>query len=107
MKTEIKVQTGAIFVNHALIDDNTELKLVHVDLKSKRAEVFGFFGGEGDEIPEIHLKANSETLHFDETNPQALTTIFFPEFKGWDIHTAEIGRYTLYVVFKREKNNAS
>lgn len=91
-------EQGCIRVNAAhLHRAGPGIAAVYVDLHSKRA-VVSHTGGGDDEPPSITLEADEGTLHLDETKPRESTTTFdFPEYRGWQVYGAAVGRYTLSV----------
>ena len=100
MKLEIAIQ-GAPGVNHAIAHEG-DLAMVHVDLQSKYCEVCSW--GADDDVPVVMVCANGESLKLDPGQPaDALTQISFPEYRGWQVASATAGRYTVTVVFKRDR----
>lgn len=95
---------GAMLVNMAYaIAKGKRVIAIAVDLHSKRGNVGGYWGS-GDNGPGVEIYPSKESLHLDETKPRdSRTTIYFPEFKGWDVWAAEISKYTLAVcLIKRD-----
>lgn len=68
-----------------------------VDLHSKYCDIGGIIYYE-DGCPGIIIDYNDRSIHFDESE-EGLTEIKFPEFEGYDIWSAQINRYTLYLCF--------
>lgn len=110
-KHEIKItEQGAVRVNEShAIDYHENIKMLHVDLKSKRAQV-DLFGSDwsssvtGDtiHIPFVRLSATDETLHLDNSKDRSsVTELSFPDLVGWDILCADITRYTLTIFLKK------
>lgn len=78
------------------------VRLVEIDMQSKYCEVMATGGGPNG--PSVFLIAGTDSLHLDETKPRdAYTAIEFPEYKGWDIWTAEISRYSLRLVLTKDR----
>lgn len=70
---------------------------ITVDMQSKRCEVF-IDHVEGD-LPSIVIERGQYGIHFDESKPpDAMTTIAFPDFPGWEVFLSSICKCTLSVV---------
>lgn len=94
---EIKAQ-GAPRINAALVHARGETcALLSVDLHSKYCQVLSW-GGES-----VFVGASERSLHLDESQPrEAPTEIAFPEFAGWRVWCADLGRYTLSLALIKE-----
>lgn len=92
---KIKVRKGKLIVNSAS-EVLGQVRVVHIDMRSKRGDVIGW--GEDKGVPSVDLMPNEESLHMDESKPEA-TSISFPEMKGFSVLTADLSRYTVRVVF--------
>ena len=110
-KHEIKItEQGAVRVNESpAIDYHENVKMLHVDLKSKRAQV-DLFGTDWcvsepentSHIPFVRLSATDETIHLDNSKDKSsVTELSFPDLAGWDIIFADVSRYTLTILFKK------
>lgn len=94
---------GAPIVNGGHVD-RTGCVLLSIDMRSKRCDVLGW--GDSAGIPLVQVFAVDESLHLMDGVPRyAPTTIEFPEFKGWTVLSADIGRYTLRVYLAKEESN--
>lgn len=83
--------------------------LVYVNLVSKYAELIAT-GHDQQTGPLLFLVANEHTLDIDHSKPfDAMTTIEFPEHKGWRIFSVSgPARYTLCVtLIKPDMKNES
>jgi hypothetical protein len=78
-----------------LVLDEPHVKVWHVDLLSKYAEVASY---SGDDV--IMLAAGTHTLRSDESRPGELTVIKLGLDDGWTV-IAEAARYTLRIVAYR------
>ena len=94
---------GAPLVNHGTKRD-LELALVELDMRTKYCEVA--FVGDNDGTPEVGVQ-NSERSPPSQSclghTPEDITLLAFPEYKGWRILSAECARYTVRLVFGRDK----
>ena len=93
------LEQGEIVVNHGY-ENPVECRVLVFDLASKYAEVLSV--GSDDECPTVLLWATDSTLRLDESKKGQPTEIKLPEYKGWDILTASVGRYSLTVVLERK-----
>lgn len=105
MNGEVKLDIshqGAPVVNHAYIVAAAEnVVALHIDLRSKRCEIWAT-GSDGDDVPTIDVFAGEHAMHLDETKKRdEPTEIRFPEYAGWNAHSASSGRYTVSVCLTR------
>lgn len=85
-----------------LVRGNDEVVTFFVDLDSKYCEVIATGGNLDDEGPIIHIGETERSLHLGPPdNPDCGTAIQFPEFHGWDVHAADLSRYTLAVALTK------
>lgn len=98
---EVSTQ-GAPIVNDAYLHDE-DVALVYVDLASKYCDV-QWTGTDDAGIPMIGIYASEHSLHLDKTKSRDdITELRFPGFAGWHVSAANSGRYTLTVVFTRDR----
>lgn len=77
--------------------------LVEIELKSKRAELIGTSNTSRTREPEFFLGASEETLHVStHCAHEEMTTLRMPGFAGWEICCANLARYTLRVVLRKD-----
>ena len=72
---------------------------IEIDMKSKRCGVFAESATE-DGIPIIWLEGSSG-LYLTEGLEDEATEVTFPAYKGWDIFSTHVCRYTFRVCFVR------
>lgn len=65
-----------------------------LDLGTKRAELCGY-GYFPDDGPSLCLCAGPDTLGIDEAQKGKMTMVRFPKFIGWQVHCADVARYTV------------
>ena len=92
------LEQGEIIVNDGY-ETPVECKVIVFDIASKYAEVLAV--GSDDECPTVILWATASTLKLDESKKGQPTEIKLPDYKGWDILTASVGRYSLTVVLEK------
>lgn len=81
-----------------------DLMILEVDLHSKYCEVGATMSGDETHGPGIAISATRHSLHLSEEHKKKEPTfIEFPEFKGWNVWSATIARYTLAVSLYRIK----
>lgn len=96
----IEVQEGAPLVNHAWLHAKN-MVAIYIDMRSKRCDVLTT--GSDCGIPMVMLWAGDDALHLDETKPRNMPTVIsFPDYRGWDVFSAECSRYTLSVCLIKE-----
>lgn len=103
-KTPIKVlEQGAPILNNDyayMLMGGAGAVCFFVDLDSKHCELFGTCRGDQN-TPELIIGATSETSTVHGNDRDAFTRISFPEFSGWDVHCANISRYTIAVALSK------
>lgn len=100
----IDVEPGEVLVNHANVEAlGLEVIAAYLDLQSKRAEILAICGS-SDRGPGLMLRANEETLYIDEARKGEATTVYFPSLNGWDVHCAELSRYTAAICFTKRRD---
>ena len=93
VKIAIK-QQGAPRVNNGCVAVGAEsIKALEVDMHSKYCNISATTGGD---IPGVMISEDENSLHLHKTK-KGDTWIEFPQFKGWTVWSASIGRCTLYV----------
>ena len=97
------VERGAPVVDNGIVyrKGKTVVALA-LNMRSKYCTVCAKCGI-SDGIPGIIIEATDESLHLDNTKKGADTFIEFPEYKGWSVHSADGGRYTVSVCLVRDK----
>lgn len=98
----MNIEPGAVRVNVGdVLRAGDGIVALEIDLHSKYASV-ACSGGGSDSAPLVMLEATPDTLKLDPEHPRdALTTITFPDYPGWDVHSYCCGRYTLSVCLVR------
>ena len=71
-------------------------KVVCIDLDTKYAEVLAIHDEDG--VPGLWLDAGEDSL-YKNLRRKKPTEINFPEFKGWDIRSASISKWSLTLAF--------
>jgi hypothetical protein len=99
----IEVDQGKLIVNSASAPP-VQCKLVYVDMRSKRGEVSGW--GDDELVPFVLLFPTEDSLHLADSDQES-TQISFPEMKGWSVEMADLGRYTLRVLFKKASTQST
>jgi hypothetical protein len=103
-KVKLKTIKGMPVVNHAILyKKNKNIVLIYVDLQSKYC-IIDALGSDYDNGPCIYIGINSGSLYLNTKLKKCCTLIYFPEFKGWDIFSANINKYTIAVTLL--KNNS-
>jgi hypothetical protein len=97
IKLEIPVQ-GAPIVNYAHVCEVGEnIVAIEIDMMSKYCEVDAFVGGSVGECG-IYIGTNSHSLKLNKNVvSSAPTLVEFPQFNGWHVFSAHIGRYNVSV----------
>lgn len=98
VKVKIKKQGAPIVnINHAIaIVKYKNIVAICVDMKSKYCQVDYLSSDGGYEY--IAIGAGSETIKLKEgVDPMECTKIYFPEYRGWDVFSHTLSRYTLRV----------
>ena len=93
------VSKGKVEVNEREPYFFKKTKVILVDLHTKRAEtaICSF-----NDIPAILLSPTEDSVHLSKSKNE-FTELSFPEFKGWNILTAQVVKYNLYITFVKEK----
>lgn len=104
---EVKFVTetdGAVIVNGGYVNARGDgVVAASFDLTTKYADVAAHTSDEND-VPGIML-GDKNAIHINEDRKKVMTHIVFPQYAGWNIHCADIGRYTLSICFvKRDKS---
>jgi len=99
VEVNFTLEQGEIIVNSAH-EEQVECKVLVFDLTSKYAEVLTI--GCVNDYPTILLCANDGTLNLDRSKGSKPTEINLPDYVGWDVLSASVGRYTLTVVLERK-----
>lgn len=102
-KIKVKIaHQGAPIVNYGEIAEvGKNIIGLYVDLKSKYCEVDAMTTG-SDGICGVYIGTNEESIKLKEdVDRNEPTKIEFPEFKGWNVFAAHLGRYTLSVCLIR------
>jgi hypothetical protein len=102
VKIEI-LRQGGVIANHAAIRAVGEnVVAIAVDMKTKRGEFSGDFGG-FPEGPGVTLSCVEGSLHFKEGLQEVETWIAFPEFNEWTVWCCDYGKYTVAVCLIKNK----
>lgn len=99
---KLNIKPGALVVNDAC-EVAAELRLVYVDFHSKRGEV-SCYSSDSDGIPGVHVEPVEGSVKLSETDT-GWTEIEFPEMKGWHIIAHNFARYTLTLVFQKDRTS--
>lgn len=86
---------GRFEINNAFIEmqyDN--VVLINVDCKTKYPKIFAYSSADSISI------ITSETIPVESVS-SFMTTIQFPEFPGWEIHSYTEERYSIYLTLKK------
>jgi hypothetical protein len=75
-------------------------KTICIDLDAKWAEIIAT--GSDEEVPDIWLSYNKNTLHLKNRIKSDVTALSFPEFKGYTIICSGISKYTLTITFVKD-----
>lgn len=96
------VTQGAPIINEGSVHRNGDnVVALEIDLSSKYCKVGATSGGT---LPGIYIDADEQSLNLDESKKvEDSTFIEFPQYEGWNVWCASIGRYTLSVCLVREK----
>lgn len=99
------VMQGRPILSHAygyLVRGNDEVVTFYVDLESKYCAVTGGGGSTDEEGPMIFIGETDRSLHLGPpAEPECDTVIKFTEFPGWNVHAADLSRYTLAVALTK------
>lgn len=95
----IQKQGGPVLNGGSLVAAGKDVAAVTIDMKSKRCEVAGESLTD-DGIPVIWIDG-AIALHLKEGLESEHTEVAFPDFKGWEIFSAHVCRYTLRICFVR------
>lgn len=102
---ELNITVGNIKVNDAvLFKEGSNIVALYVDLKAKHAELLAV-GSDGEEdgfVPCIMLCASPNTLEHEGHKENAPTTIYFPEYKNWNIFAAQVCKYSVAVTLTKD-----
>jgi hypothetical protein len=83
-----------------------DVVIAEIDMQSKWCEVSSTLTG--DKFLGVFVNATKRSLHLLEgKDMEEETLINFPNFLGWRIYSAECCRYTLRLVFIKEKENGA
>lgn len=88
---------GAMLINRAFIHAyGNYVCAIVVDMKSKRGDIL--CTGSDDDIPTVAIEAcNSSTNLNKKVKGDEPTEIAFPDFKGWNVWSAMVCKYSIYV----------
>lgn len=95
IETKVKVyRQGPVIVNGAIIEKKAkDIVAISVDLGTKWCEVGGLIGENG-----IFIDVSERSTNLKKgVDKDLMTVIEFPEFKAWEIFSADTGKYTLKV----------
>lgn len=99
------VMQGRPVMSHTygyLVRGNDEVVTFYVDLDSKHCRVTGSGGETEDEGPMIFISETENSLHLGPaTDKECDTVIQFTEFPGWNVHAAQLSKYTLAVALTK------
>lgn len=104
-KVKIEItQQGAPAVNFGWVHKlGKGIVAIGIDLQSKYCNLMACTNGDSDG-PGVILVADKNTLYLKRgKSVEELTWIQFPEYQGWNIWCAQIGRYTLSICLIKEK----
>lgn len=79
-----------------------KLEGIIIDCVTKRGEITCFSGSEKN-VPGLMVELTVDSVHYDKKSKEPWTHIEFPKYKGWNIFSAEISRYSLHVVFWKNR----
>ncbi len=97
----VQLDAGEVCVNQFNIEARSDnVVAIYGDLHTKRAVVEGHINS--DDMPGILLGATFETLKTDEAKAGQSTAVYFPTFKGWRVHCADVSRYTVAVCLVKQ-----
>lgn len=99
------IQQGAPVINGGCIIERSEnLIAIEIDMKSKYCEVGLFTHEDPENVCGLMIGANEDSLNLKEgIDKDTYTEIKFPNFKGFSVFAANLGRYTLSVCLIRDK----
>jgi hypothetical protein len=97
------IKQGAPIVNDGFVyREGKGIVAIHIDLCSKYCIIDAT--GECDSISSIYVGTDKRSIKLDESKNGEMTEISFPDYKGWDIWSATLARYTLRVcLINKEK----
>lgn len=91
---------GKVKLHHAYAYKDADVKFVMLDMATKWGYIDAIYD-EGDGIPGIVLSENDYVTGNKHPNQIAeeMTSILFPEYKGYDIMATTWSKYTLNICF--------
>ena len=97
------IQKGAPVVNAGCIEKKClHFAKLYIDMSSKYCGIYHWFNSV-DNIPKIYIQAKKESLHLSpDCGRRKETIIELPQFEGWDIIHASIGKYTLTIYLEKQ-----
>ena len=102
--TPIEVLSGSVEINDNrayIYKRGDDILLLIIDCETKNAQV-EYIGADGD-IPEVGVAYPREDVDPYEDEDHDATTVLFVDLKGWNVHMAEVSRYTLSVCLIRNR----
>lgn len=102
----LNIATGNIKVECAVSHKKSpNIVTLYVELKAKHAELLAV-GSDGEEddsfVPCIILCASPHTLEHEGHLENAPTTIYFPEYKNWNVFAAQVCKYAVAVTLTKD-----
>lgn len=97
MDVQITTQGAPIINNIHIIKSSQDLAAIEIDLKSKYCKVVSYFSGSEGQVG-IWIGSDERSLYLNNNVDRNIATVIeFPQFKGWTVWAATIGRYTCQV----------
>lgn len=98
---KIITQGGPILNEGRVVAHGKNISAIEIDMHSKRCEIMAESKTE-DGAPAIWLSGDN-ALHLKKGLEKKPTEVAFPGFKGWQIFSADVSRYTFRVCFVRDE----
>lgn len=95
LKYELVRQGTPLLKEAYIMAESNSVVAIQINMRSKRCRVYAW-GSDENSMPNILIDSTEESLHLHPEN-KGDTIIEFPQYKGWEVWSATIAKYSLYL----------